>query len=852
MRRGALLQLLENELSVEKRLVLVSAPAGYGKTTLIIDWLQNVSQTCWVSLEKSDNDPRVFLSYLIASLQKAFPGIGEQASGFVGSPQLPPLDVILLSILNDLAGIEGKCIIVLDDYHAIHTTAIHEAITFLLDHLPAKKHVVITTRSDPALPLHRYRSRGQMIEIRASDLRFSLEEVSSYMTSIAGVALSQTAIAVLEQRTEGWAAGLQMAAISLRGKKDKDQFIRSLTGTHRYILDYLMEEVMTNQPEDIQRFLIQSAILDRLCAPLCSALTTIEEETSQKILQSLEQENLFIVPLDDERYWYRYHHLFQDLLVMRLKQSQPDQVSQLHTRAASWYEQNGCTSDAVQHYIEGAEFEHAAELVEQHTVQLFGQGKLDQLVSWIEKLPVALTARRPWLSVYQAWALAFAGKIAEASQLIEAAKYGIDVSNLSPQAKESLEFEIRAIRGVLSAMSGDYREALALTDLIDKEIPSDRRFARSAMFWSLGFAWRAHGQLDRAITAFQRMLDLGRQINNLWTLATGFADLGMVLRQSGRLKEAEAVFRKGLLTIEQAGTSGLGFVGRLESFLANVLCEQDKLVEAEQLIVASISHNQLWNNPNHLAYAYLTEARIRFAKGDSGSEHALKRAEEIAIHAPVVPSLRAGIEALRVRFWLAQGLFTEVDRWTERHKLSDEDPRNIEVFDTYMLAHLRIAIAQENWPAARQYLERLEKNADAGGRVNTLIETLTLKALAAPNRVTALERALQLGVPEGYRRVFLDEGKQLQKLLKALRGRSPLAGALIRDASTKRGPDAVLTAREQEILRAMAEGLSNKEIGQKLYISAGTVKAHSSAIYRKLETANRTEAIARAKDLGLI
>lgn len=856
LRRQSLLNLLEGGLSVEKRLILVCAPAGYGKTTLVCEWLQNISNVCWISLEKGDNDPRLFFSYLVASLQKTFPECGEQAQRLLETPQLPLLQAVLSSLLNDLARTDAQCIIVLDDYQVIHSQAIHEAVIFLLDHLPPNAHIVMTTRSDPALPLHLYRSRSQMVEIRADDLRFSLEEVSSYMKDIGGITLTSPEISTLEKRTEGWAAGLQMAAITLRGRVDTAQFIRSLAGTNRYILDYLIEEVFGIQTDAVKHFLMDTAILDRMCAPLCDALIKASEGTSQEILQYLERANLFLISLDDKRCWYRYHHLFQDLLIMRLKQSMSGRVSTLHRSAANWYESNGLISEAVQHHILGMDFDRAADLVEQHTLRLFALGELDQLVGWIQKLPADLSARRPWLGIHQAWVLAFAGKNLEAESLIEVVKHGMEETNPSSDARKKIWAEMHAIHGLTSITSGNIQGALALADLLDEDIPPDSLFARSVIHWALGYAWRMQGQLGKAIMAFQEVLEIGRRINNIWTISTGVADLGMVLRLSGRLQKAEAVYREGLGLMRQAGTSGLGFMGRSEAFLANILYEKNQLGEAWQLITESIAHNQLWDNPNHVAYAYWTEARILFGRGDVAVEDALKRAEEIASHPSVVTPLRVGIEALRVRVWLGQGRLAEASHWMDTHPLPEKTPeRNTESFELQILAQAHVLVAQGNLSVAWKLLEELETSARTAGRNNTLIETLTLKALAAPMHAIALEvleSALKLGIPEGYRRTFLDEGDGLKPLLEELRRRSALVEPLIGKAEKKPKADNRLTGREMDIMRGMAEGLSNKQIGQSLFISAGTVKAHSAAIYRKLDVANRTGAIARAKDLGLL
>jgi LuxR family transcriptional regulator, maltose regulon positive regulatory protein len=856
IQRQSILELMNAGLSIGKRLILVCAPAGYGKTTLVCEWLQKIPHACWVSLEKGDNDPRLFFSYLIAALQTIHPDVGGQAQAILDAPQSPPLEAVLSSLLNDLAQVHSQTVIVLDDYQSIHASQIHEGMAFLLDHLPPDAHFVITTRSDPALPLHRYRSRGQLVEIRADDLRFTTDEVSAFIKDIAGVSLSASEAATLETRTEGWAAGLQLAAISLRKKANIAEFIHSLAGSNRYILDYLMEEVLNNQTPDVQYFLMETAILDRLCPPLCDALHLDREGSSQHVLQYLEHENLFVIPLDNEGYWYRYHHLFQDLLLMRLKQSMPEKIQALHRSAGKWYETNGWIGEAVQHYIQAADFENAADMVEKHTLQLFAQGKLDQLMNWIQKLPADLSARRPWLSIHQAWVMAFAGKNSEAESLIQTVIQVSAEQDVLPDERKKLWAEIHGIRALIYITSGESQKALALADLLDEAVSPESSFARSVILWAIGFAWRMQGQIDKATSAFREVLQIGRQINNLWTLSTSYVDLGMALRLSGRLRDAEATYREGLGMMQQSATGGLGFVGRLESFLAIVLYERNELDEAMQWVQASIRHNEMWSNPNHITHAYWTKSRILFGMNADSVEDALDKAEAAAAHPAVVPTLWEGVEALRMRFWLKKGRLNEAVQWMKSHPLNQHViPHNTEAFEMLALTHVRILLAQENIPAAWILLEELETPARQNGRNNTLIEILTLKALAATSRARALElleSALSLGIPEGYRRVFLDEGQNLKPLLDSLQGRTNLVEPLIGVDEAKQRVDGLLTARELDILRGMAEGLSNKEIGQKLFISAGTVKAHSAAIYRKLDVANRTGAIARAKDLGLV
>jgi LuxR family transcriptional regulator, maltose regulon positive regulatory protein len=856
IQRQSLLDFLESSHLPDTRLILVSAPAGYGKTTLVCAWLRNASHVCWLSLEQSDNDPRVFFTYLVASLQKASPALGKEARELLKIPQLPPLQTILTSILNDLAVIDEDLIIVLDDYQHIHISAIHTGLAFLLDHLPANKHIVITTRSDPPMALHRYRSRGQMVEIRAEELRFSPAEIADYMEGMTGLHLNAWEIDTLEKRTEGWPAGLQMAAISLRGKADPRQFIESLAGTNRYILDYLLEETLNQQRAEVQRFLMETSILDRLCPPLCDAVLQAEKGTSQELLQYLEHENLFIISLDDERYWYRYHHLFRDLLEMRLKHTAAERIKALHRMAAEWFASTGEIDQAVHHCIQGQDFEHAADLVEQHAHELFMLGRLDQLLGWTQKLPAALSERRAWLSVYQAWTLAFAGNNAEAETLIGIAMRAVAQTPYSLETQKKILVEIHGIRALVAITSGNLQEPLRLYGLLDTEVSADSLFARSVVLWAAGYAWRMQGQLAKATEMFRQVLAIGKNLKNLWTMSTAYVDLGMALRLSGRLKEADSLYREGLEVICQAGTSGLGYVGRLESFFASTLYEQSLLDEAIQQIASSITHNELWKNPNHVAHAYMIQARILMGKGDASAEEALKRAADAARHPAVVPALRVGIDALTVQFWLENGQQARAGRWVEAQSFAAALGKDTETLDLETLTRARVLIAQDNKVLAWKILDELEIDARAAGRVETLIKALTLKALASLSSSTALktlEAALQLGIPEGYRRVFLDEGEKVLSLIAGLRDRSDLVKPLLDLTGEKsKKEQAILTTRELEILRGMAEGLSNKEIGQQLFISAGTVKAHSAAIYRKLEVENRTEAIARAKDLGLI
>lgn len=865
----------------QNRLILICAPAGYGKTTLVGDWIRRLQASggpaaAWLSLDEGDNDPAVFFSYFFACLQKIIPGTGEEARSLLESPQRPPIPALLSGIVNDLAASGAEIILVLDDYHAIHSQPVHEGLSYLIEHLPPGVHLAITSRSDPPFPLHRFRGRGQMVEIRQQDLRFSREEVNRFLSGFSSERLGSEEIGILEERTEGWITGIQMAALSMRGRVDKSAFIRSLAGSNRYILDYLAEEVMKGQSEAVQHFLLQTSLLDRLCGPLCDAMVdpALHLTSGQEMLEELERSNLFLIPLDDERRWYRYHHLFADLLRVRLKQAallRPGMILELHRRAAGWLRAEGWAVEAIQHLINGEDYENAAVLVEQNTLRLFAQGELHLLLQWIHLLPPELSAQRPWLAIYQAWALAFAGQVQGIEPLLHQAEQAMVFKAHAAEDERRLQGEMIAIRGMAALMSGNVKGALPLLTLPVDAIPEESLFARSAAQWVIGYLSRMRGNLPRAVLAFQEMLALGRRMNNIWTIVSASIDLGEVLRQSGRLQSAGETYREALQALERSGSRNPGFLGRLQSFLATNLLERGEVDEARRLALEAVEHNRRWENPNHITYAALVIARIALSTGDiTAAGAALETAGRASEQMAVMPHLVVATGAMRARLYLAQGDLSRALQWAANQ------PEPPDCFDeesmgrTVMVA--RVRLAQGDRLGALDLLARLETDARGGSKNNLLIETLTLTALAETDRsraYQALEEAIALGLPEGYRRVYLDEGEPLRILLQGYRaqlkkdeteGQYPDHIALVDlllscfpsySQVEKRG-EVLLTDREIEILRCMAEGLTNEEIGRKLYISAGTVKAHSAAIYRKLDVANRSEAISKAKDKNII
>jgi LuxR family maltose regulon positive regulatory protein len=664
-----------------------------------------------------------------------------------------------------------------------------------------------------------------------------------------------------------------MAALALRGKHDPGSLLASLSGSQRYVLDYLAEEVFRAQTLEVRRFLLGTSLLERFNSTLCAEV--LQDTRAIVTLAALERDNLFIIPLDDAArdagfHWYRYHHLFADLLKMRAAQDPDLHPAELHRRAAAWFERNGWTTDAVHHTILAGDHRHAAELVEQHTLALFSQGELNRLLGWINMLPVEVASQRPRLKLYQAWATAFAGRIAETEQLIEqaeqlATKAGGEVTEAALMA------DAACIRGVTAAMTGRFDQALALETLPGDLLEGLSPFTRCGVDWALGFAYRGRGDLARAGQAFEHMLITARGHHLLWTLITASVDYGAILRLGGNLRQAEAVYREALATATQAGAASSGYLGRLESFLANILYEQNRLEEAGNVVQASIAHNRFWQNANHIVHAYLAAARIEQAKGNrAAAAEALRQADDAAQAETLVTTLRAGLEAVQVRIWLDAGDMARALRWARDRKAHLSGGTIYDEAQAQILVGIaRVLHAAGERGEAWAILSALAEQLQQRSLVNPLIEVLTLKAQCAPAQgeaLAVLEQALRLGLPEGYARTFLDEGPRVLGLLQACRASGSLNGELriylddlLRQAGVPAEPQVSgvptplgLTGRELEILAAMSRGLNNQQIGAALFISAGTVKAHSASIYRKLNVANRTEAIARAKDSRLI
>jgi LuxR family transcriptional regulator, maltose regulon positive regulatory protein len=880
---------------INRKLTLISAPAGFGKTTLLSEWrmlhLGAERPLAWVSLEEPDNDPTRFLSYLVAALQTIEADIGEAVLNSLRSPQPPPIESVLTALINEIASIPEEFALILDDYHVIANEAVHDAISFLVDHLPPQAHLVIASRTDPPLPLARLRARGQMTEIRADDLRFTPEETDAFLQGVMGLELPEGSVAVLEERTEGWIAGLQLAALSMRGREDVSGFIAALKGSSRYVLDYLAEEVLQHQPDDVRAFLLQTSILDRLSGPLCDAVT--DRADGQEMLERLERANLFTVPLDEERRWYRYHHLFSEFLSNRLHQTQPDQESELHRRASSWYEHNGLVHEAVDHAL-AANLETTARLIEENFRDILAHGEVALLLSWMELLPEELLRSRPWLCIPCAWALLVTGQLEAAELRVQDLERMVD-TNLSfpPDNREiplgddelaAVSGEAAAIRAFIVRNRGDVPLSIELSRRALELVSEDNLTLRGIVAYLLGGAYSMSGDLMAANEFLSEAITTSQRADNAFAALLAMRGLAELHVMRGRLHRAADLYRQALRLAEQRPfpAAGLAHVG-----IGELLYEWDDLDGAMRHLMEGIALGEQSGSTNIVLPGHALLARVKWARGDpEGALRAIRDDETTA--QGLTPSSRDlnRIVAHGARLRLAQGDVGGATRLlAERWIGVDDDLDHLNVMEHVVLA--RVLIVRREHDAALDLLRRLLEVAEATGSIGSAIEILAVEALALDARgdeaqaMAALGRALSLAEPESYVRTFVDEGEPmsalLDKLLRARRKeqlsspqnvspeyvgklltafrRSSGGRALSTEADPLRSTQPLtdpLSERELEVLRPIAAGKSNREIAGQLFVTVDTVKKHLTHIFRKLGVHSRTQAVARARELGLI
>jgi len=847
--RSRLIQRLDEGLRLGHRLTLVSAPAGSGKTTLLSEWAARIrGRTAWLSLDNADNDPVRFWTYLIAALQAAH-SLGWDALQLLQAPQAPSAPAILTPLLNDIAALPGSVVLILDDYHAIATQAIHDGLAFLLDHQPQQLHLVLSTRADPPLPVVRLRARGQLTELRADDLRFTADEAAAFLNEMMNLDLAPEDVTALETRTEGWIVGLQLAALSMQGRADRREFIAAFTGGHHYVLEYLTEEVLARQPAPVQRFLMQTSVLERLCGSLCDAVTG--EDGGDATLAHLQRRNLFIVPLDDEHHWYRYHHLFADLLRQRLGQAMPpEQVCELHRRASAWYEREGSLEEAVRHALAAEDFERVAQLAEGAARASRLDSRLTTLLQWVDALPDDVLGAHPRLCIYQAWARFLNGQLDLAQRALGDSRRALE--SLSPTPENA------ALRDELTT----------LLDIIEM-------IAR-------GLIHSVDGKIEEAIQTCRAARELALEAGHVFLAAHATEGLALAQYHQGHLRQSAQLCRQVIelaergLGVAQVPLAAAGYVE-----LAGVHLEWNELDAVADCLNKAIVLCQRVGVTQTLTEAYTVQSRLRQALGDiDGAFDALRVARQSGYATDAYSIANFRLATQQARLALARGRVAEVERWVQRMEaaLTVEKigrPLLVAFRETLHTILARAYLQQGEAGQAIAVLDPLYGPAEAAGSFGRVIEIGLLKALAlqaqgkSSEAVASLKRSLTLAEPEGYVRLFLDEGAPAAELLKALQ-RDPEVpphvqsyaqklleafGEATEDDRPRVGASTLvepLTQRELKVLQLINEGYSNRQIAEALVIALNTVKRHTSNLYGKLGVNSRTQAIARARQLGLI
>ena len=645
------------------KLTLISAPTGYGKTTILCQWLSNCNlPTAWLTLDRADNDPARFLSYLIAAIQRVEPDLGSDAletlrsSSVVSPGTRSPIRLALTLLLNDLATAPRAFILVLDDYHLIENTRVHELVTYLLDNQPAQLHLVIATRVDPPLPMARLRAQAQLVEVRAGDLCFTSAEFFAFFNDVMGLAITPEQVAVLERRTEGWIAGLQLAALSLREQEDIIGFIDAFTGSHRFILDYLTEEVFNRQSPGVQAFLLRTAILDQLNASLCNAITGRDD--SQEILERLDETNLFVVPLDDGRSWYRYHHLFADLLQQRLQRENPKLVPTLHQRASGWYEVNGYVLNAVNHAMNAGEFERTADLIERSGWSVLMRGELATLLGWLEGLPDELLRSRPQLVFFNIWALAYSGALEQVEHKLQ----NVDL--------RSVRGEVATVRAHIAAVRGEITRAMALAHQASELLPAQNFFLRGVVAQTLGLAYHWSGDPRAASQELSKAIKLSQEAGEPFLTMTAMAFLGRALEIQGALHQAVNTYQQMLALVEKPGKRPVPFAGMAYVGIAGLLNEWNDLDGAKDYAIEGIKLSELGRFVPYQLAGSVILARVYLAQGDlSSAEEIMAKAEDLKQKCDYAYVL-AILGELRVQLWLEQGKISDALQWAQQHPIT--------------------------------------------------------------------------------------------------------------------------------------------------------------------------------------
>ncbi|UCG23834.1 MAG: AAA family ATPase [Chloroflexota bacterium] len=911
--RPRLTEALDAVLQPGGKVVLVSAPAGSGKTTLVAAWLQEQGQPdvsspnsvpifepCWLSLDEGDNDLARFLVYLVAALERVAPGLGEGALSLLRGPQQPPAESFMTALINDILALTQEeaapgriLVLVLDDYHLIHSQDVHQIVTFLLDHLPEKMRLVLVSRTEPPLPLARLRGRGHLVTLDGGDLRFTDEEARLFLNRVMGLDLSQDEAAALATRTEGWIAGLQMAALALGAQRPAEQIASGrpakagtdqVAGT-RFIMDYLLQEVLQSQPADLQTFLLHTAILDRLNGPLCDAVTGRED--SQATLVELERRNLFLFPMDQEERWYRYHHLFSELLRRRLDQTEPEALTGLHQRASAWYRANGFMSEAIGHALAAGNEEEAADLVAAAADPALMGGQFQTVLDWLRQLPDGAVQRRPRLGFYQAFLMVLDSRpMAEIEVILRAAEEAATGDSVNGDAAPA-KAEAMLIRAVLAMLTGDLQTGADLSQRAMALLPEDAPFLHSLALRNLASVYSMTGEVAAAGEALTEAVTMAENTGDKTSHVLTLYSLARVCILQGRLYAAREYNERALSVGRDRRGRPLPIVARVLTSLADIKREWNELNEAGRLAKDGIELTKqgfaFWG-----IGGFIVLALVRQAEGEVvAAQAAMDAARELAIRFDATDLDDRSVELFQARIWLAQGDVEATGRWAARLKdggagVTPRSRQQGQIAGWYVVheseqIHLaRLRLAQGRPEAARRLLAGLRPPAASHGRTGTVIAIDLLLALTwqamgdLAHALDTLEGTMALAEPEGYIRIFLDEGPAMAALLRQIPPDSAVAAyarrllAAFEPAETKVGarseivdvagqalPDPI-SEREMDVLRLLPSHLTSTEIAAELNISPNTARFHIKNIYSKLNAHNRAEAVAQARQLNLL
>jgi LuxR family maltose regulon positive regulatory protein len=865
--RPRLIERLNHGLRGTSGVTLISAPAGFGKTTLVSEWVTGSGRpAAWLSLDEGDNDPSRFLAYLITALQSIASRIGQGVLTVLQVPQPPPIDSVLTTLLNEITTLPDHFILVLDDYHVIESKTVDQALTFLLEHQPPQMHIAITTREDPDLPLARLRARGQLTELRAADLRFTLSEATEFLNQVMGLKLSVENITALEARTEGWIAGLQLASLSIQGYEDTAGFIESFTGSHHFVMDYLVEEVLHQQPPSIQTFLLRTSILDRLCGSLCEAvlLDASQSVSGQETLEYLERSNLFIIPLDNQRRWYRYHHLFADLLRQRLPLSlasstgdAESRLNELHIRASQWYEDNGLELEAFHHAALANDIERAERLIEGKGIPLHLRGAVTLILGWLDSLPRSVLDARPSLWWRHASLLLINGQttgVEEKLRAAEVALQGIEVDDET----SNLIGKIAAARATLALTRYDVDTMLTQSRRALEFLPPNNLTTRANANWTLGVAYMFQGDRAAAARAHAEAISLSQAAGATFTNILATLGLANVQEANNELHQAAETYRR---ILQLAGDQPLQIIGEVHLGLAHILYEWNDLEGAEQHGQQSIQlerQYEKWIDRYIICEVFL--ASLKLARGDAAGAAAMLAQASQSAHQQNFVYRFPEIASAQVLTLLRQGNVAAAAQLTQTYELP--------------ISQARVHLAQGDTSSALEILQRFRLQAEENSWEDERLKALVLQAIAyhahgeRDKALQHLGEALRLAEPHGFIRTFVDEGQPMAQLLSraVAQGINPeYASKLLAAFEAEKQKDVnqsnlspnqplvePLSSRELEVLQLIAQGLSNEEIGKKLFLALDTVKGHNRRIYDKLQVQRRTEAVARARELGLL